>query len=106
MVRAPRYSVIATSPNRGGALMSPDVMTVRLHLRRIRVVAVVADLIERLVIEVADLRRVVRCPDCGFKTARVHDSRRYRVRDLPTQNRPTTLVWVRRRFSCGECSER
>ena len=86
--------------------MSPDVMTVRLHLRRIRVVAVVADLIERLVIEIADLRRVVRCPDCGFKTARVHDSRRYRVRDLPTQNRPTMLVWVRRRFSCGECSGR
>lgn len=37
--------------------MSPDAMTVRLHLRRIRVVAVLVDLIEGLVVEVADLRR-------------------------------------------------
>lgn len=86
--------------------MSPDAMTVRLHLRRIRVVAVVVDLIERLVVEVADLRRVVRCPHCGFKTTRVHDQRRLRVRDLPTRGQPTTLVWVRRRFACGECGER
>lgn len=86
--------------------MSPDAMSVRLHLRRIRVVAVLVDLIERLVVEVVDLRRVVRCPWCGFKTTRVHDTRRLRVCDLPTRGRPTTLVWVRRRFACPECSER
>ena len=86
--------------------MSPDAMTVRLHLRRIRVVAVVVDLIERLVVEIADVRRVVRCPHCGFKTTRVHDGRRLQVRDLPSGGRPTELVWVRRRFSCGEYSER
>ena len=105
-IRAPRYSVMSMSSSREGALMEPDAMRVRLHLRRIRVVAVVVDLIERLVVEIADVRRVVRCPDCGFKTARVHDQRRLRIRDLPTQGRPTTLVWVRRRFFCGECSER
>lgn len=86
--------------------MSPDAMTVRLHLRRIRVVAVVVDLIERLVVEIVDVRRVVRCPHCGFKTSRVHDDRRLRVQDLLTGGRPTTLVWRRRRFSCEECSER
>jgi transposase len=86
--------------------MEPDRMSVRLHLRRIRVIAVLVDVIEKLVVEVTDTRRVVRCPHCGFNTARVHDSRRFRVRDLPSHGRPTTLVWVRRRFSCSECGER
>ncbi len=86
--------------------MSPDAMTVRLHLRRIRVMAVVVDLIEKLVVEIVDVRRVVRCPHCGFKTARVHDRRRLLVHDLPTGGRPTELRWLRRRFVCGECSER
>jgi len=94
------------SPSKEGALMEPDRMSVRLHLRRIRVVAVVVDLIERLVVEIVDTRRVVRCPHCGFKTSRVHDSRRLRVRDLPTRGRRTDLEWVRRRFVCAECSER
>ena len=86
--------------------MSPDAMSVRLYLRRIRVVAVVVDLIERLVVEIADVRRVVRCPHCGFPTARVHDDRRLVVHDLATRGRPTVLEWVRRRFFCAECTER
>lgn len=86
--------------------MSPDRMSVRLHLRRIRVVGVLVDLIEKLVVEIADVRRVVRCPHCGFKTTTVHDRRRYQVHDLPTRGRPTTLMWVRRRLCCGECGER
>jgi hypothetical protein len=81
-------------------------MSVRLHLRRIRVIAVLVDAIEKLVVEIADVRRVVRCPYCGFKTVRVHDTRKFSIRDLPAHGRPTTLVWVRRRFSCGECGER
>lgn len=89
-----------------GALMEPDRMSVRLHLRRIRVVAVVVDLIERLIVEVVDVRRVVRCPHCGFKTGKVHDRKRFGVHDLLTQGRRTELVWVRRRFSCGECGDR
>jgi transposase len=70
------------------------------------VVTVVVDLMERLVIEIVDLRRVVRCPHCGFKTTRVHDTRRLRVHDLPTRGRPTELQWLRRRFACAECGER
>jgi transposase len=81
-------------------------MTVRLHLRRIRVVEVEVDEPERLGVAVEDVRRVVRCPHCGFRTGAVHDRRRVRVRDLTYGGRPTTLVWLRRRFCCEECGER
>lgn len=86
--------------------MVSDAMTVRLHLQRLRVVEVLADVPERLEVLVADARRVVRCPHCGFKTASVHDRRRVRVTDLAYGGRPTTLVWERRRLSCDECDER
>ena len=86
--------------------MGPDAMTVRLHLRRIRVVEVLVDLVEVLVVAIGDLRRVVRCRWCGFTTASVHDRRRYQVCDLPTRGRSTTLVWIRRRFGCSNRSER
>ena len=61
---------------------------------------------ERLVVAVSDLRTVVRCAHCGFLTARVHDRRRVRVHDLPHGGRPTVLVWIRRRFVCGNCDQR
>ena len=86
--------------------MSPDAMTVRLHLRRIRVVEVAVDTPDRLEVVVEDVRRVTRCPNCGFMTASVHDRRRVRVRDLTFGGRPMVLVWLRRRFCCVNCSER
>src|SRR5690554_4535375 len=43
---------MSKSPSKEGALMEPDAMSVRLHLRRIRVIAVVVDLVEKLVVEV------------------------------------------------------
>ncbi|GIU91815.1 MAG: hypothetical protein KatS3mg011_0721 [Acidimicrobiia bacterium] len=86
--------------------MSPDAMTVRLHLRRIRVVDVTVDLPERLEVVVEDTRRVVRCPHCGFRTTRVHDRRRVRVRDVTFGGRPTVLIWLRRRLTCEDCSGR
>jgi transposase len=81
-------------------------MTVRLHLRRLRVVEVTVDEAERLEVTVADTRSVVRCAHCGFRTRVVHDRRRVRVVDLTHGGRPTTLVWLRRRFACDECGER
>jgi len=81
-------------------------MTIRLHLRRLRVVEVLDDVVERLVIAVSDLRTVVRCRRCGGLTARVHDRRRVRVHDLPHGGRPTVLVWIRRRFVCRGCRAR
>lgn len=85
--------------------MATDGMNVRLHLRRMRVVAVLEDEIDALVIEVADTRSVVRCPACGFKTTKVHETRRVVVQDLPL-GRPTTLVWLQRRFECTNCGQR
>lgn len=86
--------------------MSCDVMRVRLHLRLMRVLAVIVDAIDELTVEVTGTRSWSRCPDCGFKTRKVHDSRRRRIRDLPVSGRPVTLVWHRRRFSCEACGER
>jgi transposase len=81
-------------------------MRVRLHLRLIRVLAVLVDSVDRLEIEVASTRSWSRCPHCGFKTRTVHDSRRRKIRDLPVSGRRMTLVWIRRRFECGNCDER
>jgi transposase len=86
--------------------VATDEMAVRLHLKRLRVVGVVEDEVDRLVIEVADTRKVVRCPFCGFKTSRVHETRRVLVSDLPMGTRPTTLVWLQRRFECDNCGQR
>lgn len=81
-------------------------MTVRLHLRRIRVVRVVRDDEAELVVEVADASSVKRCPRCGTRTAKVHETRRRRVRDLPSLGRPSTLVVQVRRFECLDCGHR
>ena len=63
--------------------MAPDTMRVRLHLRLIRVLAVLVDTVDRLEIEVASTRSWSRCPHCGFKTRTVHDRRRRKIRDMP-----------------------
>ena len=86
--------------------MTPDSMTVRLHLYRIRVVDVLRDLPEHLEVLVRDLRSVVRCPFCGFKTTKVHETRRVRVKDVPRGAQKVTLVWLQRRFQCDNCGER
>lgn len=80
-------------------------MAIRLHLKRMKVVRVVEDEIDRLVIEVSDTRSVVRCPACGFKTSTVHETRRVVVQDVPL-GRPTTLIWLQRRFECANCGAR
>ena len=86
--------------------MAPDSMTVRLKLKRIRVVEVVTDVTERLEVTVVDLRAVVSCPFCGLRTSKVHDTRRVRIKDLPVLGARTTLIWLRRRFTCDNCGGR
>lgn len=81
-----------------------DVMTIRLHLPKTRVVEVVEDLPERLVVAIVAIAGWVRCSACGFKTRTVHETRKVAVRDLPFGGRPTTLVWHRRRFACRRCA--
>ena len=56
--------------------MASDVMRVRLHLRQIRVLAVVVDTPSELRVRVESTVRRPRCPHCGFKCHRVS------VRDL------------------------
>jgi len=55
--------------------MSVDCMRVRLHLRLIRVLAVLVDTVDELVVEVTSTRSWSRCPDCGFRCRAVHDTR-------------------------------
>jgi transposase len=86
--------------------LTPDCMTVRLHVYRIRVVKVLVDLPERLEVVIRDLRSVVRCPFCGFKTTKVHETRRVKIRDVPRGAQRVTLIWLRRRFCCTNCGER
>lgn len=86
--------------------MAPDTMRVRLHLRLIRVLAVLVDTVDELVVQVTATRSWSTCPWCGFCCRRVHDSRVQQVRDLAVSGRLTTLAWVRRRFCCDNCGER
>lgn len=83
-----------------------DVMSVRLHLSGVRVLAVAVDSVDRLEVEVESARGWSRCRHCGFRCERVWDRRAKRIRDLGVSGRHTTLVWRRRRFSCGNCEER
>ena len=86
--------------------MASDSMRVRLHLRETRVLAVALDTPSELRVEVESTVRRPRCPACGFRCTRVHDTRRRKVRDLEVSGRRTTLVWHRRRFVCDNCSTR
>ena len=65
-----------------------DAMTIRLHLRAIRVLEVVEDLPESLVVAVVAIANVIRCSACGHKTRSVHATRKVRVADLAVSGRP------------------
>ena len=80
-----------------------DAMPVRLHLRGLRVLEVVEDLPERLVVAVVAVVAWVRCSACGHKCRSVHQVKKVKVRDLPVSGRPTTLLWHQRRFRCQRC---
>jgi transposase len=86
--------------------VAPDTMRVRLHLRLIRVLEVLVDDVDRLVVRVASTRPSSLCPWCGFRCWAVHDTRDRRVRDLPISGRRVSLIWQRRRFACANCGER
>ena len=53
--------------------MASDVMRVRLHLRQVRVRAVVVDTAEELRVWVESTVSPLRRPHCGFKCPRVYD---------------------------------
>jgi len=60
--------------------MAADCMRVRLHLRLIRVLAVLVDAVDVLVVSVASTRSWSRCLDCGFCCRDVHDTRPKKIR--------------------------
>lgn len=64
-------------------------------------VEVLIDLPERLEVVVRDLRSLVHCPFCGFKTTKVHETRRVKVKDLPVDGLAKTLIWLRRLVERG-----
>jgi transposase len=86
--------------------VASDTMAIRLHLRGIRVLEVVTDGPDRLVVKVVGSSPRSSCPFCGFRAAKIHETRTVRVRDLPVSGRPVTLLWRRRRFTCEHCGER
>ena len=60
--------------------MACDVVRVRLRLRQVRVLEVLADAPEVLRVGVESTSSRLRCPLCGFKCHRVHDTRDKQVR--------------------------
>jgi transposase len=89
--------------NKEALMAALDVMAVRLHLRALRVLEVVVDLPEPLVVAVVAVSNVIRCSACRHKTATVHATRKLEIRDLAVSGRPVTLIWHRRRFRCRRC---
>lgn len=86
--------------------MARDVMSVRLWLPQVRVLGVVVDAPERLVVRCGSTARRPKCPHCSAPSGRTHDRRDNKVRDLEVSGRPVTLVWERRRMVCGSCGGR
>ena len=52
-----------------------DLMSVRLHLKGVRVLKVPVDAVDRLEVEVESTREWSRCPHCGFRCIKVWDRR-------------------------------
>ena len=86
--------------------MNRGVMSVRLWLWRIRVLGVIVDAPEKLVVRVASTVRRPKCPDRGTPSGRTHDRRDREIRDLEVSDRPNTLVFEQRRIVCEPCGSR
>jgi transposase len=46
------------------------------------------------------------CPSCGTSTRYVHDYREQKVLDVPLYNKPTYLLYRKRRYRCPTCGKR
>lgn len=56
-----------------------------------------------LLIELENKERLSICPHCHKKTDKVHQSHRYRVRDIPISSWDVFLLVNRRQFRCKNC---
>ena len=80
--------------------MEDDVTRVLVGLGEYRVVDAVEDGDGVLVVTVEVPRGEAPCPDCGVFSSRVKERRVQHVRDGLCFERPTVLVWHKRRFRC------
>ena len=80
--------------------MEDDVTRVLVGLGEYRVVDAVEDGDGVLVVTVEVPRAEAPCPDCGVFSGRVKQRRTQQVRDGLCFERPTVLVWHKRRFRC------
>lgn len=56
-----------------------------------------------LLIELENKENIAQCPHCQKRTNKVHQSHRYRVRDIPISSCDTFLSVNRRQFRCKNC---
>lgn len=45
------------------------------------------------------------CPNCGFKTTKIHDYYSQSIIDIPIYFKPTKLIYRKRRYKCRNCNK-
>lgn len=60
---------------------------------------------ETLILSVRVEKKIARCPRCGQISHRLHQNKRYLVKDLPIGSREVMLYVNRRRFKCENCQK-
>jgi len=58
-----------------------------------------------LLIELENKENIAQCPHCQKRTNKIHQSHRYRVRDIPISSCDTFLSVDRRQFRCKNCDK-
>ncbi len=58
-----------------------------------------------LLIELENKETLATCPHCHKNTNKVHQSHRYRVRDIPCSSYSVFLLVNRRQFRCKSCQK-
>lgn len=56
-------------------------------------------------LRVESTQKVKKCPRCGQRSDRIHQNRRYVVKDLPWGEEEIFLEINRRQFKCGQCQK-
>ena len=60
---------------------------------------------KNLEIEIVQVRKECRCPECGQRTKKIHDYRKQRVKELPAFGRNVVMILHKRRYVCS-CGKR
>ena len=58
---------------------------------------------DELLIELENKENLAICPHCNKQTDKIHQSHRYRVRDIPISSYDVFLLVNRRQFRCKNC---